>query len=565
MKNLLKMKSIKMKILLGFAVVIVLVLGLGIFNFYSINKVNSDTEDIVNDQLPLLVADEKLAFNMAQRIALTRAYVLYGDNDYKVRFDEYTKASQEQEKFILSASDSEEVKILIKQSVEWEKLVVEQVFAQFDQGNEEEAMVILANEVQPLARTIMDGFASVARSREALIQEEGDAIIKSGETILLAGGTVSILVVLLGVAAALITTRIITKPIIMVKDRMNLVASGDLSQEPLELKSVDELGQLVIATNHMSDNTRQLLGQINTVAESVSGQSEELTQSANEVKEGSNQVASTMQELASGAESQANSASELSVMMVTFAEKVQEANTNGETIYQSSNEVLSMTAKGSQLMRSSIEQMTMIDEIVQGAVEKVRGLDRQSQQISKLVSVIKDIAEQTNLLALNAAIEAARAGEEGRGFAVVADEVRRLAEQVAVSVTDITGIVNTIQQESSNVTASLQDGYEEVTKGTNQIKTTGETFTGISDSVTEMVNNIQRISTNLSTMANNTEEMTTSIAEITAVSEESAAGIEQTSASIQQTNSSMEEVATSSGQLAELAEELNELIRRFRL
>ena len=565
MKNLLKMKSIKMKILLGFAVVIVLVLGLGIFNFYSINKVNSDTEDIVNDQLPLLVADEKLAFNMAQRIALTRAYVLYGDNDYKVRFDEYTKASQEQEKFILSASDSEEVKILIKQSVEWEKLVVEQVFAQFDQGNEEEAMVILANEVQPLARTIMDGFASVARSREALIQEEGDAIIKSGETILLAGGTVSILVVLLGVAAALITTRIITKPIIMVKDRMNLVASGDLSQEPLELKSVDELGQLVIATNHMSDNTRQLLGQINTVAESVSGQSEELTQSANEVKEGSNQVASTMQELASGAESQANSASELSVMMVTFAEKVQEANTNGETIYQSSNEVLSMTAKGSQLMRSSIEQMTMIDEIVQGAVDKVRGLDVQSQQISKLVSVIKDIAEQTNLLALNAAIEAARAGEEGRGFAVVADEVRRLAEQVAVSVTDITGIVNTIQQESSNVTASLQDGYEEVTKGTNQIKTTGETFTGISDSVTEMVNNIQRISTNLSTMANNTEEMTTSIAEITAVSEESAAGIEQTSASIQQTNSSMEEVATSSGQLAELAEELNELIRRFRL
>ncbi|WP_407646963.1 methyl-accepting chemotaxis protein [Bacillus fonticola] len=315
----------------------------------------------------------------------------------------------------------------------------------------------------------------------------------------------------------------------------------------------------------MSDNTRQLLGQINTVAESVSGQSEELTQSANEVKEGSNQVASTMQELASGAESQANSASELSVMMVTFAEKVQEANTNGETIYQSSNEVLSMTAKGSQLMRSSIEQMTMIDEIVQGAVEKVRGLDRQSQQISKLVSVIKDIAEQTNLLALNAAIEAARAGEEGRGFAVVADEVRRLAEQVAVSVTDITGIVNTIQQESSNVTASLQDGYEEVTKGTNQIKTTGETFAGISDSVTEMVNNIQSISTNLSTMANNTEEMTASIAEITAVSEESAAGIEQTSASIQQTNSSMEEVATSSGQLAELAEELNELIRRFRL
>src|SRR5690606_30819113 len=102
------------------------------------------------------------------------------------------------------------------------------------------------------------------------------------------------------------------------------------------------------------------------------------------------------------------------------------------------------------------------DQIVQDAVRKVEGLDEQTQQISKLVSVIQDVAEQTNLLALNASIEAARAGEHGRGFAVVADEVRKLAEQVSASIADITGIVTNIQSESNTVSKSLQEGYKEV-------------------------------------------------------------------------------------------------------
>lgn len=142
--------------------------------------------------------------------------------------------------------------------------------------------------------------------------------------------------------------------------------------------------------------------------------------------------------------------------------------------------------------------------------------------------------------------------------------MRKLAEQVSYSVSDITMIVTGIKDESNEVVTSLQNGYEEVEKGTEQMKVTERTFQHINGAVTDMVTRMQAVTQQLSQITENCTRVS-SIEGIAAISEESAAGIEQIAASIQQPNSSFEEVTGNSKRLSELADKLNDMVKVFKV
>lgn len=216
-------------------------------------------------------------------------------------------------------------------------------------------------------------------------------------------------------------------------------------------------------------------------------------------------------------------------------------------------------------MESSTNQMSVIHDVMLTSVQKMENLNKQSAEISKLVSVIDAISSQTNLLALNAAIEASRAGDAGKGFAVVADEVRKLAKQVQLSASDISQIVSRIQHETSSVTTALQTGYKEVQNGTAQMIETSTTFTEISDAVHSMLANIGKISNNLSTVRDNSSHIRHSIDDIASISEQSAAAVEETAATTEQASSTMEEITLQAHRLAQLADELTINVGHFKL
>lgn len=360
-------------------------------------------------------------------------------------------------------------------------------------------------------------------------------------------------------------SRTISKPIKAFAGLMDAFSKGDLTVEIEASNRRDEIGQLTKAMQIMQRNLHQTIQQVAYASTNVALQSEELAQSAFEVKTGAAQIAYTMEEIAQGTEEQVESANHLAYAMGDFATTTEEMRVKGSHIQTSSEEVMKLTQGGHRLMSSSEQQMLKIDTIVHEAVGNMNHLNQQMQEITKLVVVIREVAVQTNLLALNASIEAARAGENGKGFAVVADEVRKLAEQVAVSVADITVIVGDIQAESMIVTESLQNGYIEVGQGTDSIKRTSQTFSEINFAMVDMVENITVIAGNLIGVSENSLELNKSIKEIAVISNEAAAGIEESTATSLQASSSMEEVANSSGTLAGLADELQALVSRFKI
>ncbi|SEK22571.1 methyl-accepting chemotaxis protein [Carnobacterium iners] len=559
-----RITSLNTKILAGFAVIVVLIMMQSMYNVISLNDVNKSVETVMEKELKLLITNNALLVDVHKRTSLVRGFLLYEDEAYRTQFNEELAGAIALENTALETSDAPEMKKLIGRKISLGNLT-DETFEAYDNGEKSKAEDIMNLQAKALEQELEKGFSDLSTYREKRIQDLGQEIIANGKTMRNSGIIVTIIVAVFSAIIAYITSRNITRPIKLVMKQMKEISDGNLKVEPLTVATKDETGQLSESMNVMQNVLKEMIHNLSVASETLTANSEELTQSAFEVKAGSEQVATTMQELATGSETQANTASSLSIVMGNFTKKVQDTNKRGDQINKTSQQVLEMTNQGAELMESSTQQMQKIDRIVQDTVEKMGTLDNQTKEISDLVSIIQTVADQTNLLALNAAIEAARAGEHGRGFAVVADEVRKLAEQVAVSIADITGFVNTIQKESKNVRESLQIGYTEVEEGTAQIKTTGKTFNKISKSVTSMVSEIQQISNNLESIAVNSEIMGSSIEEIAAVSEESAAGVEETSAATQQISSSMEEVSGNSEHLAALAENLSQMVNKFKL
>ncbi|MFJ8244283.1 methyl-accepting chemotaxis protein [Peribacillus asahii] len=376
--------------------------------------------------------------------------------------------------------------------------------------------------------------------------------------------TLTLIILLVSVTIVYLFTHYLIKPLKNLTNQVAKVGDGDLSII-LETKRTDEIGILTTAFQQMLNDLKQIIQGINHNSIQLVDASNQLVHHANEVKEGNQQIAITMNELSNGADRQSGSANQVSQTMQYFTSQLQEASNKGDELSQSSNKIIDLTTNGSDLMRESEKQMDMIHQEVMKSIEKVKKLDLQSKQISKLIQVILEISDQTNLLALNAAIEAARAGEHGKGFAVVAEEVRKLAEQASESVGSIVNIVEGVQTESTETVTALQHSFTQVERGTEQIKITRETFNKINTFILNIQMQIQDISTNIHTLSKQSEEINYSLENSASIIEESTAGIEQTSASIQQSASAMNEIVSSSESVAKLAENLNSSVDHFKL
>ncbi|MBE3568613.1 MAG: methyl-accepting chemotaxis protein [Bacillales bacterium] len=555
--------TIKRKLYLGFGILIIMSTIMSIAYYVSSQTVNQKTEDMIKNQVPKLVAEQELRFNISQRIALARAYILYGDPKYKDEFNHYTESSKAISDSILRDHPSKEMKAVIEDSKKWRALVLNDVMRAYDQGKVKEARAALQQKAEPIAQRIMADFDSIAKTEKNNIHANGSDIISNSSHIAEWGLILAIVIIVISLVVTQIFTKIIASPIVRAKDQLLMIAEGILPKEPLKLNNKDEIGELAKALNTMNDHLKRTISGVQSVSANLLTHSEKMAKYSFDVKEGAVQIAATMEDLSNGIQDQANSNQKLSSNMEKFTKMLMESTLKGEEVKTKAEQMKELADQGRQKMNQSVEDMNHISITVNEARQLVEGLNKKTENISKLVNVIEDISEQTNLLALNAAIEAARAGESGRGFAVVADEVRKLAEGVNHSVADITAIILEVQNETGKVVQALNAGYQTVEGGRRSIESTGESFYHIHQSIEQVFEQVEEMSTNLYDILDHTKEITSAIENIAAVSEESAAGFEQVTATAEESSASIEQVAEGIKQMETEAQSLNEAIHHF--
>lgn len=563
--------TIGKKIFFSFCLVIILMVVLAVISVNNLSNISHKTEEVNTQWMKGIQDIDQINYLTEHVLALELEYLLVETDQemdsLELKMNDTLEAiNNEVNSYRSSVATKSEEQLLEEFETEWNIYlgIHDRIKQSGRTNNLEEARKLISE-----GQIKYDSIQLILDELIELNTNGGDQAVKESMMIYTNGRLLNIVIASVALIMVLIVSyyliQSISKPLRSLKDTASKIADGDLTVEEIKVKSKDEVKELADSFNLMSSNLKELISYTTEVSNNVYAQSEELSQSALEVNEGNRQIALTMEDLSGGSESLATTSSDISEGMKYFTSSIQNASESGKALEKSSEEVLAFTTEGQKLMKSSIDQMKEIYEDVKGSVEKVKGLETQSQEISKLVFVIKGIAEQTNLLALNAAIEAARAGEHGSGFAVVANEVRKLAEQVTASVTDISHIVEGVQSESVGVANALQKSYEQVEKGSDQIRVTGETFDHINLAVNQIEKQIKGISDSLTGIMTTSEKISLSIDEIAAIAEESSAGVEQTSASVQQSSSAMDEIAGSAEALTELADSLNNSIRKFKI
>ena len=341
---------------------------------------------------------------------------------------------------------------------------------------------------------------------------------------------------LLTIVLAWVFTRSIVKPLGEALSVAERVAGGDLTRR-IEVVGRDEPARLLLALRTMQESLRGTIQGISDSSSQLASAAEELSAVTEDSTRGLHQQNHEIEQAATAVNEMTAAVDEVARNAVASSEASRESDATAQ--------------HGRQQVIRTVDSIGMLAGDVTATAAEVEQLAVQVRDISKVLDVIRAIAEQTNLLALNAAIEAARAGDAGRGFAVVADEVRALAHRTQQSTREIEQMISGVHQGTDQAVQAMQASNERARTTLEMAQAAGAALDGITRAISQISERNLVIASASEQQAQVAREVDRNLVNIRDLSLQSSAGANQTSAASQE--------------LARLAIDLNGLVARFQI
>jgi methyl-accepting chemotaxis protein len=517
MEAVMKMQSLRIgtRLALGFGLVLVLLaLAVGL-SYQQMARVGPHIDLLVELQRQQDLAQDwrtQTQLNVTRTDAVARAG---GAGPVAEFFSPQIKTASakisELQKSLADVVDTERGKANLAGIAAARKAYVEirdQVFVQLKAGEAEAALQTLEGKMRPAADAYVTTISRMADYEGERVRDETTQVLQAARRTQLVMLVLCAICLSLGVAAALLITRSVVKPLRVAIREAEEVGEGNLSREILSVGS-DETAQLTQALSSMQVSLRHLVSSVRHNANEVATASSEIALGGNDLSSRTEQQASAIQQTAASME-------ELSATVKLNADNAGQAD---------------------QLAHDASEVARQGGEVVGEAVQRMRGIEESSRKIGDIIGTIDAIAFQTNILALNAAVEAARAGEQGRGFAVVAGEVRTLAQRSAEAAKEIKSLIG--------------DSVERVEQGAALVNRAGETMK-------QVVVAIGRVAQIVREISSASREQSTGVSQV-------GQAISQMDEATQQNAALVEESAAAAESLKHQAEELVRLVATFRV
>ena len=358
----------------------------------------------------------------------------------------------------------------------------------------------------------------------------------------------------LGIGVAFIFSGRIVGALSPVVERLQSIASGDLSGAalPEKLRSrTDEFGELASASQTMSDNLRRLLGGISSGAHTLASAATELSAISRQTASGTASMADRAHSVAAAAEQASSNTLSIAAGMEQSSSNLSSVASATEQMSATVGDISANTGKARAISEQASGQAQTI-------TDQMQRLGQAAQEIGHVTETITNISAQTNLLALNATIEAARAGSAGKGFAVVANEIKELARQTAEATEDIKARIAGIQ-------GSTGSAISDIGQITAVIRDVGGIVASIAAAIEEQATVTRDVAGNIAQASVGVQEANERVSQTAEVSRSIARDIAGVNAAVTDIRLGGEQVQSSALDLSKLAEELGAQVALFRV